>query len=75
MFPEWEGDFLVAALKYQLVARIDRSADGSIGAEERMLQGEYGRIRDVKVAPDGSILLVTDEEDGQLLRITRSGES
>lgn len=75
MFPEWEGDFLVAALKYQLVARIDRSADGSIGAEERMLQGEYGRIRDVKVAPDGSILLVTDEEDGQLLRITRSGDS
>ena len=40
-----------------------------------MLGGEYGRIRDVKVAPDGSILLVTDEEDGQLLRITRGDES
>lgn len=75
MFPEWEGDFLVAALKYQLVARIEREGDGSIGTEERMLEGEYGRIRDVKVAPDGSILLVTDEEDGQLLRITRGGDS
>lgn len=75
MFPEWEGDFLVAALKYQLVARIERGGDGSIGSEERMLEGEYGRIRDVKVAPDGSILLVTDEEDGQLLRITRGGDS
>jgi glucose/arabinose dehydrogenase len=75
MFPEWEGDFLVAALKYQLIARIERNDDGSIGSEERILQGEYGRIRDVKVAPDGSILLVTDEEDGQLLRITRVGES
>lgn len=75
MFPEWEGDFLVAALKYQLVARIERSDNGSIGSEERMLEGEYGRIRDVKVAPDGSILLVTDEEDGQLLRITRGGDS
>jgi aldose sugar dehydrogenase len=75
MFPEWDGDFLVAALKYQLVARIERGEDGTIGTEERMLQGEYGRIRDVKVAPDGSILLVTDEEDGQLLRITRGGES
>jgi aldose sugar dehydrogenase len=72
MFPEWEGDFLVAALKYQLVARVERRADGTIGAEERLLQGDYGRIRDVKVAPDGSILLVTDEEDGQLLRITRA---
>lgn len=75
MFPEWEGDFLVAALKYELLARIERNDDGSIAAEERMLGGEYGRIRDVKVAPDGSILLVTDEEDGQLLRITRGSES
>ncbi|THV15691.1 PQQ-dependent sugar dehydrogenase [Rhizobium rhizophilum] len=75
IFPEWDGDFLVAALKYQLLARMERNDDGSIAAEERMLGGEYGRIRDVKVAPDGSILLVTDEEDGQLLRITRGSES
>lgn len=75
MFPEWDGDFLVAALKYQLVTRIERGEDGSIGSEERMIEGEYGRIRDVKVAPDGSLLLVTDEEEGQLLRITRGGES
>ncbi|MGC4409522.1 PQQ-dependent sugar dehydrogenase [Rhizobium rosettiformans] len=75
MFPEWEGDFLVAALKYQLIARIERNDDGSIGKEERILQGDYGRIRDVKVAPDGSILLVTDEEDGQLLRLTRAGQT
>jgi glucose/arabinose dehydrogenase len=75
MFPEWEGDFLVAALKYQLVARIEHGEDGTVGAEERMLQGEYGRIRDVKVAPEGSVLLLTDEEDGQLLRITRGGKS
>lgn len=75
MFSEWEGDFLVAALKYQLIARIERNDDGSIGKEERILQGDYGRIRDVKVAPDGSILLVTDEEDGQLLRLTRAGQS
>lgn len=75
MFPEWEGDFLVAALKYQLIARIERNDDGSIAKEERILQGDYGRIRDVKVAPDGSVLLVTDEEDGQLLRLTRAGKS
>jgi glucose/arabinose dehydrogenase len=75
MFPEWEGDFLVAALKYQLVARIERHDDGAIGAEERMLEAEYGRIRDIKVAPDGSILLLTDEENGQLIRLTRGTDS
>lgn len=75
MFPEWDGDFLVAALKYQLLARIDRADDGSIGTEERLLAGDYGRIRDVKVAADGSILLVTDEEDGQLIRLSRADAS
>ncbi len=72
MFPEWEGDFLVAALKYQLLARIERQDGGAVDGEERLFQGEYGRVRDVKVAPDGSILLLTDEEDGKLLRITRA---
>ncbi|WP_410010911.1 PQQ-dependent sugar dehydrogenase [Rhizobium sp. NRK18] len=72
MFPEWEGDFLVAALKYQLIARLEREDSGTILSEERMLQGDYGRIRDVKVAPDGSIIFITDDENGALMRITRS---
>ncbi len=72
MFPEWDGDFLVAALKYELLARIERDESGAIVGEERLLAGEYGRLRDVKVARDGSVLLLTDEEDGQLLRISRA---
>lgn len=72
MFPEWDGDFLVAALKYQLLARIERDENGVVTGEERLFDGDYGRIRDVKVAPDGSVLLLTDEEDGQLLRVSRA---
>lgn len=72
MFPEWDGDFLVAALKYQLLARIERDETGAVTGEERLFDGAYGRIRDVKVAPDGSVLLLTDEEDGQLLSVRRA---
>lgn len=72
MFPEWDGDFLVAALKYQLLARIERDENGAVTGEERLFDGDYGRIRDVKVAPDGSVLILTDEEDGQLLRVSRA---
>lgn len=72
MFPEWDGDFLVAALKYQLLARIERDETGAVTGEERLFDGDYGRIRDVKVAPDGSVLLLTDEEDGQLLSVRRA---
>jgi glucose/arabinose dehydrogenase len=71
MFPEWKGDLLVGALKFQLVARLDRDEAGKIVGEERMFQGEFGRIRDVEVAPDGSVWLLTDEDNGQIIRLSR----
>ena len=37
-----------------------------------MFEGEFGRIRDVKVAPDGSIWLLTDETTAQIIRISRA---
>ena len=70
--PEWKGAFLVGGLVTQGVVVLHMDGDKVSHEEHVPLKA---RIRDVKVAPDGSILLVTDEEDGQLLRITRSGES
>ena len=72
MFPEWDGNLIVAALKYQLVARLERDESGAVISEERLFDGEFGRIRDVVVAPDGALLLLTDAEDGALLRVARS---
>jgi glucose/arabinose dehydrogenase len=72
MFREWKGDLIVGALKFQLVSRLDRDEAGRIVGEERMLEGEFGRIRDINVAPDGSIWLLTDEEDGQIVRLSRA---
>ena len=72
MFPEWKGDLITGSLKFQLVSRIDRDDTGAIIGEERMFDGEFGRIRDVTVAPDGAIWLVTDEENGQIIRLSRA---
>ncbi|MBB2820342.1 UNVERIFIED_ORG: glucose/arabinose dehydrogenase [Rhizobium esperanzae] len=72
MFPEWDGNFVVAALKFQLLSRMQRDESGAFVAEERLFEGEYGRIRDVIVAPDGALLMVTDEDDGALLRVSRA---
>lgn len=72
MFPEWDGDFLVAALKFQLLSRMQRDGTGAFVAEERMFDGSYGRMRDVVVAPDGALLIVTDEDNGAILRVSRA---
>ena len=77
MFPEWEGDLLVAALiagdadtPSGHVRRVDLEAGEVVG--EEILFGELeARIRDVRVAPDGAIWLLTDEADGRLVRVSR----
>nr|WP_298105058.1 PQQ-dependent sugar dehydrogenase [uncultured Shinella sp.] len=71
MFPEWDGSLLAAALKFQLLARLERDESGAVVSEERLFDGELGRIRDVVVAPDGAILLLTDDA-GTLLRVARA---
>ncbi|TCU25411.1 glucose/arabinose dehydrogenase [Rhizobium azibense] len=72
MFPEWDGNFLVAALKFELLSRMQRNKNGTLVAAEQIFEGDYGRLRDVVVAPDGALLIVTDEDDGALLRVSRS---
>ncbi|NRP86228.1 Soluble aldose sugar dehydrogenase YliI [Ensifer adhaerens] len=72
MFPEWNGDLLVTALKFQLLSRLSRDGSGKITERERMFEGEFGRMRDITVAPDGALLITTDEDDGALLRVSRT---
>ncbi|QQM32684.1 PQQ-dependent sugar dehydrogenase [Martelella lutilitoris] len=71
MFPEWDGDFLVTALKDRLLAHVAVDENGVPTAEHRLFEDRFGRLRDVKVAPDGAVLLTTDEANGQLLRVYR----
>jgi glucose/arabinose dehydrogenase len=67
-FPAWRGDLFVGALKAQLLVRLEIEGNRVV-AEERMLSGRWGRIRDVRQGPDGFIYLLTDEPDGALLRL------
>jgi glucose/arabinose dehydrogenase len=44
--------------------------DGKVAREERYLGDLRERIRDVRQAPDGSLYLLTDSRNGQILRVT-----
>ncbi len=72
MFPEWKGDLIAGSLKFALVSRLDRDDSGKILGEERMFEGAFGRIRDINVAPDGSIWLLTDAGNGKIVRLSRA---
>ncbi len=70
MFPEWEGNLLVAALKEKHIARLVIE-DGRVVGEERLLTDLDQRIRDVAVGPDGAVWAITDEDEGVLVRLAR----
>lgn len=69
LFAGWQGDVLIGGLASQSLIRL-RLKDGRVTGEARYLQGEHGRIRDVAIAPDGAIMLLTDAARGALLRVT-----
>ncbi|GAB4211208.1 MAG: PQQ-dependent sugar dehydrogenase [Synechococcales cyanobacterium] len=70
VFPEWQGDLFVGALAGQHLARLQVEGE-SVRQEEQLLSGDVGRIRDVRVGPDGFLYLVTDAANGQVLRLER----
>jgi glucose/arabinose dehydrogenase len=74
-FPGWQGDVLVGALRSRLVSRLDLDENGRVIKEERFLEGELGRIRDVRTGPDGLVYLLTDESDGGLYRLEPVAEA
>jgi aldose sugar dehydrogenase len=67
MFPRWQGSLLVGGLANEALMRITVRGDRIEGIEKI----EIGRrIRDVEVAPDGAIWLVTEHENGELVRLS-----
>jgi glucose/arabinose dehydrogenase len=67
-FARWKGDLFVGALRDRMLVRI-RIDGEKVVKEERMLVGTLGRIRDVRVGPDGLLYLLTDDSDGKLIRL------
>lgn len=70
MFPGWQGNLLVTGLGGKQLARLVIQNDRVVG-EERLLTDLNARIRDVAVGPDGAVWVITDEEDGKLVRLAK----
>ncbi len=67
MFPELEGDALIGGLQAGAVVRLRIEGD-RVSGEQRLLEG-IGRVRDIELAPDGALLILTD--GGELIRLAR----
>lgn len=67
-YPGMKGNLLVGGLAAQDLSRLVLDGEAVV-AEERLLSSLGKRIRDVRQGPDGYLYVLTDEDDGQLLRL------
>jgi glucose/arabinose dehydrogenase len=76
-FGAFANDLFVAALRGQHLLRLRISPARRIASQERLVDGRFGRIRDVIGGPDGFVYFLTDSrnrdsgtaDDDRLLRI------
>ena len=68
-FPAWRGNLFVGALRERALVRLIVEGDRVVG-EERLLADRGKRIRDVRQGADGALYVVTDERNGELLKLS-----
>ncbi|HET7711951.1 MAG TPA: PQQ-dependent sugar dehydrogenase [Thermoanaerobaculia bacterium] len=69
-YPAWKGSVFIGSLTPGGLVRLVLS-NGRVAKEERYLEDLNERIRDVRQGPDGLLYLLTDDDDGRILRIER----
>ena len=45
--------------------------EDTLSNKEEILFSDLGRVRDIEVSPDGSLILATDGPNGKLIRVIR----
>jgi aldose sugar dehydrogenase len=70
LYADWRGKFLVGGLVTRSLLRLRIGKQtGLFIEEERFPHGLARRVRDVREGPDGLVYLLTDDEEGELLRL------
>lgn len=67
VWPSWQNSLFVGGLSGSLI-RLSTKGE-SVTGEERLLQQRSDRVRDVRQGPDGFLYLLTDADDGAILRV------
>jgi glucose/arabinose dehydrogenase len=73
MFPGWNGNLFVSALAGKYLVRLVLDGSNHVVAEERLLKDLNARIRAVNEGPDGALYVLTDGNDGKILRLVKKG--
>ena len=71
-FPQWRGNLFAGGLVSQDIRRIQLDPGGNVIAQNSIPIGQ--RVRDVRQGPDGLLYVLTDDRNGQLIRLEPMGK-
>jgi glucose/arabinose dehydrogenase len=63
-FPQFKGNFFFGCLRGERIIRVVTNGR-QVVSQENLLEGKYGRIRDIAEGPDGYIYFSTSNRDGR----------
>lgn len=69
LFPQWRGDIFMGALAAKRLVHLHME-NGKVKEEEHLLMDGGKRLRDVREGPDGALYILTDENPGEVWRLT-----
>jgi len=75
LFPQWKTSVLVGALAGKAILRLELGKDDKVVNEEPLLRDLNERIRDVRVFQDGAVYVLTDSQNGRLLKLTPAAQT
>ena len=70
-FPEWKSDLFVSGLSRGSLWRV-RIEDNTVKAMEELFVDDRVRSRKVMQSPEGKLYLLTDEDNGKIIRIRKT---
>lgn len=72
LMPAFRGNLFVTALAARMLLRVVLDGE-TVVRQERLLTDAGHRFRDVQQGPDGALYLLTDAQDGEILRLAPQG--
>jgi len=63
---QWENKYFIATLRGNHLRMLDLDIENNkVISSEALFQGEFGRLRDASVGPDGNLYILTSNRDGR----------
>jgi len=63
--PQWRGSFFFTTLRGEHLHRLVLDDEYQVAEQERLFEGEYGRLRAVEAGPDSALYFATSNRDGR----------